>query len=91
MKNDLVQSIRKIRSKRASDYGNLAYQNVSGDIELKRIPEELWKLWYDRDSLSFVSIDPHQDLEVFSESELQELYNKEVELLKKLESAFSKL
>ena len=91
MKEDLIENIRKLRAVRASDYGNLAYQNASGDIDFERVPEEIRKLWYDRDSLSFVSIDPHQDLEVFSESELQALYDKEIELLKRLNSAFSRL
>ena len=91
MMKTLITEIRSLRSNRASNYGNLAYQNASGDIDFKRVPEEIWKLWYDRDSLSFMSIYSYQALEALTDSELNELYDKEVELLEKLKYAFSKL
>ncbi|NLD24114.1 MAG: hypothetical protein GX670_07800 [Bacteroidales bacterium] len=54
-------------------YGNVAYQEISGDVFFENVPEKLNEAWYSEDTISFrtiaTSINSEKDL-IKLESEL---------------------
>lgn len=93
MNTKLQETLRDLRAKRLTHYGNPAYQRATNDWFFRTVPTELNELWYGQDGLSFLtlSIAYDSDVELMSESELIERIDKERQIRTRLESIFSNL
>ena len=93
MNTKLQETLRELRAKRLTHYGNPAYQRVSKDWFFKTVPTELNDLWYGQDGLSFLtlSIAYDSDIDVMSEDELIDWIDKERQINNRLENIFSNL
>ena len=93
MNTKLQETLRELRAKRLTHYGNPAYQRVSKDLFFKTVPTELNDLWYGQDGLSFLtlSIAYDSDIDVMSEDELIDWIDKERQINNRLEKIFSNL
>ncbi|MFS9179716.1 hypothetical protein [Streptococcus australis] len=93
MNTKLQETLRELRAKRLTYFGNPAYQRVSKDWFFKTVPTELNDLWYGQDGLSFLtlSIAYDSDIDVMSENELIDWIDKERQIRTRLEIIFSNL
>ncbi|MBK0348064.1 hypothetical protein JDW15_05320 [Aerococcaceae bacterium zg-ZJ1578] len=87
----LKQQLRELRTNRLIRYGNTGYQRISQDWDFEHVPEELRKLWYGQNCLSFItlSIARESDIDVMSNEELVRWIENEKCLLERLEKIFS--
>ena len=90
---DLKQKLRELRTNRLINYGNVAYQKISGDLHFESVPSELRELWHSQDVVSFRTqyIAYDSDIDYMSHNELVRWIDNEHCLIARLESIFSSL
>lgn len=73
-----MRNLKKQHANLLQKYGNVAYQEISGDVFFDNVPEKLNEAWYSEDTISFRtiarSINSEKDL-IKLESELLVLEN----------------
>ncbi|EGO9128012.1 hypothetical protein NG859_05395 [Enterococcus faecalis] len=74
-----------------TEFGNVAYQKMSGDWQLEDVPNVLWELRLSPNELSFVtlSIQYDSDIDSMTLTELEERISNEYHHIESLESIFS--
>ena len=89
----LKQQLRKKRRERLTLYSNTAYQKLSGDRFLHKVPQELNKLWYDPSELSFMTLSLAYDSEIdsMSKKDLIHWIENEELLITRLQDTFTKI
>lgn len=99
MKNILIQILRTLRATRLTEYGNMAYQQISNDWGLENVPEQLRKLWYGQDMLieeskarddpDFIKLSKNSQIEYMTHDELVCQIETEIKIIGMLENIFS--
>lgn len=90
MNTNLAHTLRNLRAYRLKNYGNTAYQRISGDWNFEHVPFELMELWYGQDTLSFITLSIEQDsaIDCMSHNELVRWIANELYLIDRLEKFF---
>jgi hypothetical protein len=86
----LVLNLKKTR---LSNYGTSAYQRLTNDWHLLHVPVELKSLWYNPESLSFVTLGnlSSKSIDSMSTYELERRIKDEELLLARLQTVFADL
>lgn len=82
-----MDKITKLHSKLLTDYGNVAYQKLSGDFDLKSIPDKIHSAWYSTNENSFVTIAK----KIADKADIDEIEADLSELISTLKDEFTKL
>ena len=87
------QLLNELYTYRLINFGNTAYQKISGDRQFQTIPISLWELWYSTEMVSFVSLglNYRSDIELMSKSQLKKRIADEKYLLSLLRIEFADL
>lgn len=82
-----MENIKRLHAILLADYGNLAYQKLSGDWNLKSIPDKIHSAWYSPDCNSVVIIAKR----IAEKADINEIKSDLLELISTLKEEFSKL
>ena len=93
MQSFTKQEVKDLMCKIKTEYGNHAYQQISGDTHFTNVPETLWKLWYSDGSykLAICNMDTYFRKVLSGEKKVESVYKDIYELKEALANEFELL